>query len=250
MRRHPRLVGFFWRWHRRVGLTAAILAIILAVTGIALNHSPGMGLDKSYVTWSWIYPLYGDDIPELPAYRVAERWLYRNAAGQVYVDKAELAPCQGELVGALAHDGLFYIACAQELLLATPGGELVESITASTGLPVPLNGIGAAAGRVLVQAGGKWLEADLERLAFSSSIPQDVIIRQHAPGPLPQSLRESLLTRDHWLSWERLLLDMHSGRLAGRAGVLLVDAAGLMLCILGLSGVAMWWLHRRGGRGR
>ena len=139
MRRHPRLVGFFWRWHRRIGLTAAILALVLAVTGIALNHSPDLSLDQRFVKGSWVYGLYGDDTQQLPAYRAGEHWLYRSAAGQVYLDSAELAPCQGELTGALELAGLFYIACTDELLLATSAGELVEAITASTGLPAPVN---------------------------------------------------------------------------------------------------------------
>jgi hypothetical protein len=248
MRRHPRLVGFFWRWHRRIGLTAAILALVLAVTGIALNHSPDLSLDQRFVKGSWVYGLYGDDTQQLPAYRAGEHWLYRSAAGQVYLDSAELAPCQGELTGALELAGLFYIACTDELLLATSAGELVEAITASTGLPAPLSGIGVSSGQPLIQTGGRWLVADLDQLVFNQSAPQGAIIEQLAPGHLPESLRQAMPHRDNWLTWERLLLDIHSGRLAGRAGVLLADFTGLMLCLLGFSGVAMWWLHRRGGR--
>jgi hypothetical protein len=74
------------------------------------------------------------------------------------------------------------------------------------------------------------------------------LIQQLAPGQLPPSLRAVLPGRDAWLSWERVLLDLHSGRLGGRLGVWLMDFAGLMLCLLGLSGVTMWWLHHRGGR--
>jgi len=62
---------------------------------------------------------------------------------------------------------------------------------------------------------------------------------------LPAALARALDRDDPWLSWERLLLDLHSGRLFGAAGVYVVDAAGLLFALLALSGVGTWWLHRR-----
>jgi hypothetical protein len=244
MRRHPRVVSFLWRWHRRLGLLAALLALLLAVTGITLNHSDDLGLDSRFVDWPWLYRLYGENTVELPAYRAGKHWIYRSGAGRVYVDQIELAPCRGELVGA-ASEGILFAACSEELLLATGSGELVESVSATTGLPVPLSGIGLADGRLVIQAQGKWWLADLDRLEFDEPARSGVIIEQLAPGELPQSLRAVLPGRDAWLNWERVLLDLHSGRLGGRLGVWLMDTAGLMLSLLGLSGVAMWFLHRR-----
>lgn len=248
MRRHPRLVGFLWRWHRRLGLLAALLALLLATTGIALNHSPGLGLDRRIIDWPWLYRFYGDPTTALPAFHVGETWLYRDGAGRVYVDAIELAPCHGELVGAVAAEGLLYAACAEELLLATSDGDLVESISAATGLPVPVTGLGISDGRVVLRVQGSWRLIDLDRLSFDEPAPRGASIRQIAADELPQRLRSQLPGREAWLSWERLLLDLHSGRLGGRAGVWLVDAAGVMFCLLGISGVAMWWLHHRGGR--
>lgn len=248
MRRHPRLVGLLWRWHRRLGLLAALLALLLATTGIALNHASDWELDRRFIAWPWLYRLYGETVVELPAFRAGGHWLYRDAVGRVYVDAIELAPCRGELTGALAAEGLLYAACAEELLLATAGGALVESVSGATGLPVPVTGIGLAAGNPVLQAGGRWWRLDLDRLAFEEPAPRGVVVEQNAPAALPEPLRSALPGREAWLSWERLLLDLHSGRLAGRAGVWVVDAAGLMLCLLGISGVTMWWLHHRGGR--
>lgn len=249
MRRRPRLVGLLWRWHRRLGLFAALLAILLALTGIGLNHSMQWGLDQRFVEAPWLYSLYGEKRRELPAYRAADRWLYRDAEGQVYVDAVALAPCQGELVGAQALDGLLYVACAGELLLATAEGVLVESMTPSMGLPLPLEGVGQVEGRLALRAGGEWRLADVDQLSFADPLPERAIIEELAPGSLPADLQSQIPLRDRWLSWERVLLDLHSGRLGGAVGVWLVDLAGVAFCLLGLSGVAMWWLHRRGGRG-
>lgn len=250
MRGGSRLVGWLWRWHRRLGLLAALFALMLATTGIVLNHSSELGLDRQLVGSPLLRGVYGDNSAYLPAYKVGGNWLFRAANGRVYLDGLEVAPCRGQLVGALRADGLLYAACAEELLLLTQSGELVESVTASTGLPVAVTGAGLVEiepgeTRVAVQSGNSWWLADLEQMDFGETAAGGSFIRQLAPGRLPATIRNSIPAQEDWLNWERLLLDLHSGRLFGLAGVLAVDAAGLLLGSLALSGVAMWWLHRR-----
>lgn len=223
---------------------------MLAVTGIGLNHSDQLALDQQFVDARWLYRFYGEKPTELSAYRAGERWLYRNSEGIVYVDTAVLGPCRGELVGGQAYDGLLYVACEEELLLATPGGELVEAITIALGLPGHLSAVGLADGQLTLQTGNGWRLADIDRLAFDSPLPEGAIIQTSAAGILPERLQAQIPMRDQWLSWERVLLDLHSGRLGGRAGVLLVDLAGIIISLLGISGVIMWWLHHRAGRRR
>lgn len=245
MPRGSRLVGMLWRWHRRLGLAAALLALMLAVTGIMLNHSSGLGLDRRFVDWSWLSGLYGDHSAELPAFQLGSHWLSRAANGHVYLDGREVAPCRGELAGAVQADDLLLAGCAEELLLMTDSGELVETVTASTGLPVPVTGLGRIEGHIALQTGEGWRLVQLEQMDFSEPAPAGSFILQLAPGPLPAGIRAAMPAPERWLSWERVILDLHSGRLAGRTGVLLVDAAGVLLACLATSGVAMWWLHRR-----
>jgi hypothetical protein len=247
MRRGARLLGLLWRWHRRLGLVAAVFAVLLAITGIVLNHSPALGLDRRFVSWDWLLQAYGDDSADLPAFQVGDHWLYRAADGRVYLDAVDVAPCNGALVGAVPADGLLLAACAGEILLLSTAGELVESI--STGLPEPLLGLGLLSGQAneqlaLQSAQGWWL-ADLEQMDFSQRAAGGAFISQFAPGVLPESVRRQLPAQPQWLNWERVMLDLHSGRIAGRVGVLWVDLVGLLLASLAMSGVAMWWLHRR-----
>ena len=83
----------------------------------------------------------------------------------------------------------------------------------------------------------------LRRVGDEVADPQSVVDSQ--PQAMPEAFGERLEQRSAWLNWERALLDFHSGRLFGRAGVWLVDIAGVLLCILALSGVTLWWLHRK-----
>ncbi len=246
MRRRPRLVGLLWRWHRRLGVLAACFALVLAVTGIVLNHSAELGLDRRFVDWPWLSQAYGDNSGDLSAFQLGRHWLSRAANGHIYFDALDVAPCSGQLVGAVAVGELLYAGCAEELLLISARGELVESINASIGLPVPLQAVGLIENQIVLQAGGIWWLADLDLMDFSHHAPAaGAVIRQLVPDRLPDALRAKIPVPDQWLSWERLLLDVHSGRVFGRVGVLWVDGVGVLLASLALSGIAMWWLHRR-----
>ena len=250
MRRRPWLVGLLWRWHRRLGLLVALFVLVLAVTGILLNHSPGLGLDRRFVDSPWLMQAYGDDSADLPAFQLGEHWLSQAADGRVYLDAREVASCNSRLVAAVRADDMLLAGCSEELLLITPGGQLIESVSASTGLPSPLQGIGLAGDRVVLQDAAGWWLADLDAMDFSTEVNGGGLISQLAPATLPAAIRRSIPAREQWLSWERLLLDLHSGRIAGRLGVLWVDLVGALLGALALSGIAMWWLRRQGRRRR
>jgi len=245
MRRRSRLVGVLWRWHRRLGVLAAAFVLMLSVTGIVLNHSPALGLDRTFVDWPWLSRAYGDGSADLPAYQPGQNWVFRAANGRVYFNTIEVAPCSGHLVGALLVGELFIAACAEELLLITPDGELLEAVNTSAGLPVPVLGVGLVEADAVLQTSAGWWLADLDSIDFSEPAAAGALIQQHAPGVLPDVIRDDIPAQESWLSWERLLLDLHSGRVAGPLGVLLVDLVGVVLAILAMSGLAMWWLHRR-----
>jgi hypothetical protein len=239
------IVGLLWRWHRRLGVFAAFFVLVLVVSGILLNHTSELGLDRSFVNSIGLSRLYGDDSATLRGYQLGGHWLFQTADGRVYLDVRDVAPCNGTLVGALKSNGLFLAACEEELLLITESGQLLESVSASTGLPVPLQGLGLVENTVVVRAGENWRLADLEMMDFDEYAAGGALIQQVAAGSLPETVRQQVPGAGQWLTWERVLLDLHSGRVLGRAGVWLVDIVGVLLASLAMSGLAMWWLHRR-----
>jgi hypothetical protein len=194
MPRRPRLVGILWHWHRRVGLLAAVFVVVLAATGLLLNHASQLGLDRRFVDWAWLNGVYGDDSGELRAFRLGEQWLYRTADGRVYLDAREVAPCSGEFVGAAEAGEVLLAACAEELLVITRDGALLDSATATLGLPVPLQAIGLVGdltGRAAaVQADGAWWLVDLEQMNFSQRAGAGgATVSQVAPEALPERIR-------------------------------------------------------------
>ena len=56
--------NLFRKWHRRIGFTAAIFLLNLAITGIMLNHYDDLELHKKYIESDWIIGMYGIKAPD------------------------------------------------------------------------------------------------------------------------------------------------------------------------------------------
>lgn len=239
-----RRTAWLWRWHRRAGVLACVLLLMLAVTGLALNHSQGLRLAERTVGWDWPYALYGPSAAGAwTGFAVGDAWLLQGGEGRLFLDTREVGRCDGRLVGALVLDAMILVACERELQLLTPDGQRIDALSATAGLAVPVSGLALHGRAALALAGGRWqrFDADAMGLAEVGDIgPQPLV-----PGAPPQALLHALGRASGWLHWERFLLDLHSGRLFGRAGVLLVDAGGVLSLVLALSGIVMWGVRQR-----
>ena len=51
----------FYRWHRRLGITAALFVILLTITGVLLNHNASLNLQKAYIKNEWLLDWYNID---------------------------------------------------------------------------------------------------------------------------------------------------------------------------------------------
>ena len=63
------------------------------------------------------------------------------------------------------------------------------------------------------------------------------------PPALLESLR--LLYRGRGLTIERVVADIHSGRIVGLAGPYFMDLVAILLIVLGISGLVIWLRPRR-----
>jgi hypothetical protein len=56
--RYNVLRPWLWRWHRRAGLAAAAILLLVTATGILLNHTSELSLSRKYVGESWLLSLF------------------------------------------------------------------------------------------------------------------------------------------------------------------------------------------------
>ena len=250
-----RMMHFVRHWHARVGAMAAIFFLLLAVSGLALNHTDVLNLAKYQVHANWLMRWYGLK-PSVPTrgylfkdgYFAAsgERWVMDN---HVLLDQG-LSETKQNLVGAITWGDMRAIASEDHLFLYLPDGKLVDSLSGAALPNAPIKRLGSintgvmpqlvletAQGSFVSEDGLAWQILKVEKASVSA---QPAWAKEQV---LPRTLSASLTQAfGPSLPLERIVLDLHSGRIFGRYGPLLMDMAALGLIILSLSGV---WIYLR-----
>ena len=226
------------RWHRRIGVTVAVLVIWLSVTGIVLNHSDQLQLDKATVEQSLLLSLYGIERPTPISFSSAGRWFSHLGGNHLYLDGEEVAYCANALAGVVWYRQQFVIACGDGLLLMSASGELIERIGSAYGVPEAISGLAMMADQLLLKTDVTVMSADLDTLQWRPYQPKTAVAWVVA-APVPDNLLSQLPLAGE-LNWERLLLDLHSGRLGSHLGRWLMDSAAVLLILLAVSGLWLW----------
>ena len=233
-------------WHRRLGLAAVAILILLAVSGVLLNHSHGLGLDRRYVQWGWLLDWYGIHAPAEPrGVALGAHWL-SELDGRIYFDGHELPGLRGRLNGAVVVGYTIASAVGDNIWLLTPDGIIVEQLGTAQGVPGGLHALGVDRnGRLVVEAAQGFYTADSELLKWRRAIPQAVSWARLTE--VPPALRAELVRqyRGRGLSVERVLADVHGGRVLGEIGMWLVDLTAIACLGLALSGLWLWARHGR-----
>jgi len=242
----------YYRWHRRLGIASAIFVVILLVTGILLNHTEGLQLDSRFTHSSLLRKMYGLPVNLDISVAVAHQQLISQFQDKIYLNEQPVDSCQGELVGAIGLNKLagfeqsLLVACSNGLLWLDITGEYLDFITTSSINLDQIVKLGTTTKHFPIIDDGKIIYAiNLDLLTLTPN-PQSGISwsqLQQADTSIAKQL-DNAYYQDA-ISWEQLLLDMHSGRLfGGQIGVLLMDASAVILLLLVLSGLYMWWIKR------
>ncbi|MEH6616890.1 MAG: PepSY-associated TM helix domain-containing protein [Porticoccus sp.] len=238
------------RWHRRIGLSVVIMVIFLAITGLLLNHSPSLSLSKQTLQYQWLMDWYGFESDnaqpvEHHGFNMNEKWLSHSGHNELFLNGEPVANCRPPLLGAAQFQSLLLALCQDALVIITPEGELVEKLDQLSGLPNGSTALQVVNQKILINADNQTVSFDIDTLEIKSAPPLQK--GWSTSSPLPTQLAEQLdNSADRpGISLETLILDLHSGRFFGNAGVLFVDLVGLLICLLALTGLWAWYSHNK-----
>jgi hypothetical protein len=233
------------RWHRYLGISGALFALLLSTTGILLNHTSDLELDNHHVQSGWLLNHYGLQVPDSASYAVGAHWI--SQLGQrLYLDEKEIAADTAPLIGALPYSGMIVVVTETALWLLGESGTLIERLEYQNGLPGAPIGLGITKENSLaIQTRQDWYTTNDALYPWNpiSGPPSQIATATDAPMELQQKQRRSYLGEG--LSLERLLLDLHTGRIFGSFGVYLVDLMALVLCGLAITGLTTWFKRKR-----
>jgi len=229
-------------WHRWLGITSALFLVSLAITGLALNHTEFLKLDKITIKNRWLLQSYGmAGGADISAYSIHDAAKIAHLDGQLFYNTQTLGA--GSLpLGIIEGDPITVIVTAEALLYLTSSGELVETVDTNQ---LPFNTLSAVGyspdGRPILMTDTGNFAADADWLKFepfSNSYSIDPLNKV----TLSPSEKNALLDafQGGGVSLYRVLLDLHSGRLFGWGGRTLMDLTAVAILILITSGIAGW----------
>ena len=240
------------RLHRSFGAFAAIFVLFMVLSGLVINHSNGLGLDQRNVSQSFVLGWYGLGKPSsIQSYAVGDDWL-SFAGSQLYLNDKSVATIPGG-VGAVSNGDILVAASGDELLLLDQDGNLVERLPWAPISATPIEAIGLHTnGIVSIKTADQIWLADADLLNWQQAEEPVTNPLWSSPKPTPDELQQSITHsyRGEGLSLERVLLDLHSGRIFGTIGVLVYDLLALALGFLSISGLVLWFRSRRNGKSK
>ena len=255
MTRHPKdksrakLLRSLYIWHRYMGLSAALFVVILSVTGLALNHTESLGMDSTHVQSEALLNWYGIHAPDELSSYAAGPVLFTDINDRVFRDAEILHEVTAPLVGAIAYNDFIVIASGDHLTLLSQDGQLIESISSAGGVPAGMKAIGITTdGAIAIKAAHGYYLTDESFLEWTEADAVDATWSVKTDTPLALTRALQAAYRGNGLPLERVILDLHSGRILGNAGVLLVDAAAILFLVLAASGIWLWSRRRASAR--
>lgn len=237
------MVNLIQKWHRTIGISSAIFMILLATSGILLNYTEQIGLNTIHITNKRLLDWYNIQAPSSKSFTTQRHWI-TQIGSQLYFNQSKIIDHITEnLIGAVSTQDGITIALDKTFLLLTENGEIIEKIPDLDCLPATRKSIGTATKGIIIRTtqGDYLIDLDQQHCDRTDHLAIDIARPSQLPPPLHAELTQ--LYRGHGLSLEKLIIDIHSGRILGQAGILLVDFMALLFLILSISGIYLWFKY-------
>ena len=240
MSQMTRLIRFVRHWHARAGFVSALFFMLLALTGLLLNHTDRLQLAHREIQSPWLMEWYGlkAEVPE-QGYLTAHGYAICNAQ-DCMVNGQKLQGVSERLLGMIELQETYYLATKTSIHLYDKDLRKIERLTGSSLPETTIERIGHDHENLLVEGHGS-VYSSRDGLTWESHAGHDAewSVAVPLPGDKAEAARKALAPG---LPLERVILDLHSGRIFGRFGPLLMDIAAIALIVLSFSGS---WIYLR-----
>jgi len=219
--------------------------LLIAASGLLLNNTDTFGLSARSAASPLFQKLYGMDPPSIQATYSANGLLFSAIDNTVYLEEQALLTETSDLRGAVATSDEIVIATRSEFAVLAPNGALVERIRSNPNTEV--GRLGAAGNEVVADMGGELFVFDTVAMNLKKSDVREAQAVRWSTPIVPDADRQEAIqaaAMGRLLSWERILTDLHSGRLLPVAGRYIADITALCLIYLCITGLFLWFRRR------
>ena len=229
--------------HRYIGLGICIFLVHLAITGIFLNHSIGLRLDKTFVTWPWLLNQYNLSVPEPANIFTIGKNNFSTLDGEVFFNDKPIFLAEEELLGASQNRDTFILASSSTISVISNNGFIINKENV---LPFTIKNIGIYGDEIVIN--------DSEDNIWSSEsingvwkLTENIAVEWSREGSITPVNHEKI--RKYYVgdgvSLEQIILDFHSGAIFQKVGKIFFDIISILLIILSFTGIWLWTIKRK-----
>ena len=224
---------FIRKFHRWLGVFASLWILLLATTGLLLQHSDQWGLDEKFIKNSFILKSYGIGV-QFIAFEQNGHQL-TQIDGRLIEDSIVTIKLSYNINSAIYHQSNWIVTTNSQIHWLNASGQIIQSIDELDGLPLPVDNIGISNNSLFILSDRKVYDLNTLKMTNQSS---DSIKWVQAISNSQLKEKSIQLTSSNYLSYEQLLFDLHAGITAPS---IINDMAAIALIILSLSGIYLFF---------
>ena len=247
-KRNKKSKRIYRKWHSWLGLMLVLPLLFFTITGLLLNHTEDLELDKKRVKSEWVMRKYGLSFEGQPScYRLASGRITAQWEGQLLLDGLTITPDES-LIGACELDKGICLATSERIHYISPRGEVIETLD-SLALPEgSLLSVGVTEDKLLVvkTTNGDWgFDTDLVESKAIDTGSTKVIWSEpsEATDVEKQKLKQAIIGSG--MPLDRVILDIHSGNLFQTVGKVLVDIFGFGILLVSFTGIILFFRNKK-----
>jgi len=194
--------------HRFLGITLVFFVIMLSVTGTLLQHAEDFNIRQKYASSTTAENLYNIKPCEVYSAAVEKRWV-SVCNNNLYFDDLKIANNISNLNNVYKEGNLYFVQYDGHKITINDSAEIINI---------------------------KHLEkTNLGEKKF-------LLKRNLISDNLRKSIENESLSKT--ITYERIIVDIHTGRIFGNIGVTLIDLVTIGLLILSITGTLSWVRHK------
>jgi len=229
--------------HKFTGIAVCIFLIHLSITGIFLNHTEDLGLDEKYTASPMILALYNISMPSQEESFLVDNIFISRFGDQVFMGNQPIIKSESPIMGAAFSNQI--LAIANEMVLLTQEGELIERISSTAELPENIQKLGVSEGILYLKTPNKLWQSSDQAQAWELSDSNFNDWSNEVIMPDQQTKQIEMYFSGKGVSLEQFFLDLHNGNIIKGFGKWLLDIIAIFLLLLSISGIWIWLKKRR-----
>ena len=197
------------RIHRLLGITLVFFILILSITGTLLQHAEDFNIRNNYAPSSVAKTFYNIKPCKIYSYEYDNKWI-SMCNNDLYFNEKKIASAINNINSIYLNKGKYHIHYDNHEIILNSDSSIAEM-----GHTNPKN-----------------------------NIDKNVVLKLDSISENKKQIIENK-SLSKTITYERIVVDLHSGRLFGSFGVTLIDLVTIGIILLSMTGAYSWIRHKK-----